>query len=70
MKTIFRSIVGMTLIIGLFMVFAALIKFSIPELALISSAVRGYVFIILLMGIVIVSKSGIELFCTTCSNNE
>ena len=70
MKTIFKSIVGMTLIIGLFMVFAALIKFSAPELELISSAVRGYVFITLLMGIVIISKSGIELFRKPGSNND
>ena len=62
MKTIFKSIVGMTLITGLFMVFGALIKFITPELEPITSAVKGFVFITLLMGIVIISKSGIDLF--------
>ena len=70
MKAIFRSIIGMTAIIGLFMVFGALIKFITPELEPITSAVKGYVFITLLMGIVIISKSGIEIFCKPGSNNE
>jgi hypothetical protein len=70
MKAIFRSIIGMTVIIGLFMVFGALIKFITPELEPITSAVKGYVFITLLMGIVIISKSGIDLFRKPGSNNE
>ena len=70
MKTIFKSIVGMTFITGLFMVVGALIKFITPELEPITSAVKGYVFITLLMGIVIISKSGIELFYKSGSNNE
>lgn len=70
MKVIFRSIIGMTVIIGLFMVFGALIKFITPELEPITSAVKGYVFITLLMGIVIISKSGIDLFRKPGSNNE
>ncbi len=70
MKAIFRSIIGMTVIIGLFMLFGALIKFITPELEPITSAVKGYVFITLLMGIVIISKSGIELFRKPGSNND
>ena len=62
MKAIFKSIIGMTFIIGLFMIFGALIEFNVPELQPIASAVKGFVFITLLMGVVIISKSCIE-FC-------
>ncbi len=64
MKIIFRSILGMTLITGLFLVFGALIQFNAPQLIPIASAVKGFLYIILLMGIVIISKSGIELVCS------
>jgi len=62
MKAIFKSIVGMTLISGLFMIFGAMIQFFAPELEPLTSAVKGFVFITLLMGVVIISKSSIELF--------
>ena len=52
------------------MLFGALIKFITPELEPITSAVKGYVFITLLMGFVIISKSGIELFRKPGSNND
>ena len=70
MKTIFTSIIGMTTITGLFMLFGALIQFVTPELEPITSAVKGFVFITLLMGIVIISKSGIDLFYKYGSNIE
>lgn len=61
MKAIFRSIVGMTLISGLFMIVGALIQFFAPELEPLTSALKGFVFITLLMGVVIISKSSIDL---------
>lgn len=61
MKAIFRSIVGMTLIMGLFMIVGALIQFFAPELSPLKSAIKGFVFVTLLMGVVIISKSSIEL---------
>ena len=51
----------MTFIVGLFLVFEALIQFHAPELSLMTSIARGFVFVILLMGIVIISKSSIDL---------
>jgi len=66
MKEIFKSITGMILITGLFLIFGALIQVLVPELAPIISAVKGFVFIILLMGLVIISKSFIDLFCNSC----
>lgn len=70
MKTIFKSIIGMTLITGLFMVFEALTQFVTPQLEPIGSAVKGFVCITLLMGILIISASGIKRFYTSGSNNE
>jgi len=61
MKAIFKSIAGMILITTLFMVFGALIELYIPEFEPIATMVKGFVFIILLMGITIISKSSIEL---------
>ena len=61
MKEIFKSLIGMTFIIGLFLVFEALIQFHAPELNLITSIARGLVGVILLMGIVIISKSSFDL---------
>mgnify|MGYP001822782310 FL=1 len=63
MKLIFRSIVGMTIITGLFLVIGALIHLYAPEFELLTSAIKGFVMITLLMGIVIISKSGFELVC-------
>jgi len=64
MKEIFKSLIGMTFIIGLFLVFEALIQFHAPELSLIASIARGLVGVILLMGIVIISKSSFDLLRT------
>lgn len=60
----------MTLITGLFMVFEALTQFVTPQLEPIGSAVKGFVCITLLMGILIISASGIKRFYTSGSNNE
>lgn len=68
MKAIFRSIVGMTLISGLFMIFGALIQFFAPQLGPLMSIVKGFVFITLLMGVIIISRSSIELFHRTSLN--
>ena len=65
MTEIFKSLIGMTFIIGLFLVFEALIQFHAPELGLIASVARGFVCVILLMGIVIISKSSFDLLQTT-----
>ncbi len=70
MKTIFKSITGMTLIIGLFMVFEVLTQFVTPQLEPIGSAVKGFVYITLLMGILIISTSGIKRFYKSGSNDE
>lgn len=64
MTEIFKSLIGMTFTIGLFLVFEALIQFHAPELGLIASIARGFVGIILLMGIVIISKSSFDLLQT------
>ena len=64
MKEIFKSLIGMTFIIGLFLVFEVLIQFHAPELSLITSIARGLVGVILLMGIVIISKSSFDLLRT------
>ena len=61
MTEIFKSLIGMTFIIGLFLIFEALIQFHAPELGLIASTARGFVCVILLMGLVIISKSSIDL---------
>lgn len=62
MKEIFKSLIGMTFVIGLFLLFEALIQFHAPELNLITSIARGFVLVIFIMGIVIISKSSIDLF--------
>lgn len=64
MTEIFKSLTGMTFIISLFLVFEVLIQFHAPELGLIVSAARGFVCLILLMGIVIISKSSFDLLQT------
>lgn len=61
MKEIFKSIVGMTLITALFMLFGAIIEFYAPELLPLFPVVKGFVFVTLMMGLIIISKSGIEL---------
>ena len=64
MTEIFKSLIGMTFMIGLFLVFEALIQFHAPELGLIASTARGFVYVILLMGLVIISKSSFDLLQT------
>ena len=49
MTEIFKSLIGMTFIVGLFLVFEALIQFHVPDLGLIASFVRGFVYVILFM---------------------
>ena len=46
MTEIFKSLIGMTFIVGLFLVFEALIQFHVPDLGLIASFVRGFVYVI------------------------
>lgn len=60
MKAIFKSIAGMILITTLFMVFGVFIQLYVPELEPITTLMKGFVFIILLMGIAIILKSSIE----------
>jgi hypothetical protein len=64
MTKIFKSLIGMTFMIGLFLTFEALIQFHAPELGLMASLVRGFVSVILLMGFIIISKSAIDLLTT------
>ncbi len=64
MTKIFKSLIGMTFMIGLFLTFEVLIQFHAPELGLMASPVRGFVSVILLMGVVIISKSTIDLLHT------
>ncbi len=64
MTKIFKSLIGMTFMIGLFLTFEALIQFHAPELGLMASLARGFVCVILLMGVVIISKSTIDLLAT------
>ncbi len=65
MTEIFKSLIGMTFMIGLFLILETLIQFHAPELDLIASTARGFVYIIFLMGIVIISKSSIDLLRTS-----
>ncbi len=64
MTKIFRSLIGMTFMIGLFLTFEALIENHAPELGLMTSSAVGFVYIILLMGVIIISKSTIDLLRT------
>ena len=66
MKEIFRGIIGMTITIGLFFVFNTLIQSYAPDLVLLASAVKGFLYITLLMGLIIVTKSGGELIYAYC----
>ena len=65
MTEIFKSLIGMTFIVGLFLVFEVLVQFHAPDLGVITSFARGFVYIILLMGIVIISKSSVDLVRTS-----
>jgi hypothetical protein len=66
MKEIFKVLVGMTVIIGLFLVFNTITQFNAPELGLLASGVKGFVYVTLFMGVVIISKSSIELVKGFC----
>jgi len=50
----------MIFITTLFMVFGVFIQMYVPELAPIETLVKGFVFMILLMGLAIILKSSIE----------
>ena len=41
MKEIFKGIIGMTVIIGLFLVFNTVTQFNAPDLGLMGSTVKG-----------------------------
>ncbi|MGI9531884.1 hypothetical protein [Lutimonas sp.] len=64
MKQIFITLIGMTFMMGLFLTFEALIASHAPELELMTSVVKGFAGLILLMGGVIISKSAFELVQT------
>ena len=68
MKEIFKSLIGMTLITGIYFVFNALIDFHVPELVPMISVAKGFVFITLIMGTVVISKYMIKLIRTMCFN--
>ena len=67
MKEIFQSVIGMTISIGLFLVLNAMIESYVPDLELLASAARGFLYITLFMGFLIVSKSGFELIYASCT---
>ncbi|MEL4457028.1 hypothetical protein [Lutimonas vermicola] len=52
----------MTVIAGLFLVFNTITQFNAPGLGLLKSAVKGFVYVTFTMGVLIIAKSGIELF--------
>lgn len=65
MKTIFKSLLGIMVITTLFMMIGILIQLYIPELEPIINIFQGFLFIILLMGFVIISKATFELISGT-----
>ena len=65
MKTIFKSLLGIMVITILFMMIGILIQLYIPELEPIINIFQGFLFIILLMGFVIISKATFELISGT-----
>lgn len=70
MKEIFRGIIGMTITIGLFMVFNTLIESYVPDLALLASVAKGFLYLTLFMGSIIVIKSGGELIYAACTRKQ
>jgi hypothetical protein len=68
MKEIFKSLIGMTLITGIYFVFNTLIDYHVPELGPMTSIARGFVFTTLILGTVVISKHTIELIRTMCFN--
>lgn len=61
MKAIFKSLLGIIVMTLLFMMISVLIQLYIPELKPIINTFQGFLFIILLMGFVIISKVTLEL---------
>jgi len=61
MKEIFKSILGIIFLTSLFIIFEAVIQYNLPELALLASLLRGFVWVTVSMGFVIIIKSGYEL---------
>jgi hypothetical protein len=66
MKEIFGSITGMLIVAVIYLIFSALISLRVQELIPIFSFIKGFVFITLLMGIVIFSRSAIQLLKSCC----
>ena len=61
MKTIFKSILGMFVMTILFMVLGVLIQLYVPELEPVITILKGFLTIILVMGLVIISKATFDL---------
>ena len=66
MKEIFKGLIGMTVIIGLFLVFNTVTQFNAPDLGLMGSTVKGFLYVTLIMGVLIIAKSGMELLYDCC----
>lgn len=61
MKEIFKSIIGIMFMTSLFLIFELIIRHDIPELAFLQPVLKGFVWVIILMGSVIIFRSGYEL---------
>ena len=60
MKEIFKGLIGMTVIIGLFLVFNTFTQFIAPDLGLMGSTVKGFLYVTLIMGVLIIECPRIE----------
>lgn len=69
MKEIFKSIIGIMFMTSLFLIFELIIQNDIPELAFLQPFLKGFVWVTLLMGFVIIFRSGYELI-TSKINDE
>ena len=61
MKLIFKSITGIIFVSGLFLIIGSLIALYVPQLEPVVRVVKGFVFIIVLMGTTVIAKSGFDL---------
>lgn len=66
MKKIFGSITGMLLVVVIYLIFSALVSLMAQELMPIVSIVKGIVFVTLLMGVIIISRSVFQLLKRSC----
>ena len=66
MKEIFKGLAGIIVIIGLFFVFNTVTQFNAPGLGLLASSVKGFIYVTLAMGVLIIGKSAVELFYKSC----